>query len=349
MTFPPCFLRCRRTASMKFDYAKAGVDIRKEERAIESLKSVLKFVRSGFGRPILTSHYAGVIDVGEFGIAITTDGVGSKILVAKAMNRFDTIGIDCVAMNVNDLVAIGAEPLAMVDYIAMEQPDERIMAEIARGLEEGCRQANITLVGGETATLPEIVNGFDLAGTAVGWVRKDRIITGDAIKPGDVILAIPSSGIHSNGLTLARKVLEANGVSYFERFGNKTVGEDLLTPTRIYVDALKVVENCEVHGLAHITGGGLLKLRRLKNLKYVIDSPLKPHRIFRFIQELGNIDEDEMYRTFNMGMGFMIVLPESEAERAKELIDAFEVGHVEEGEGIYVEEMRIDTHEDAQA
>ncbi len=334
---------------MKFDYAKAGVDIRKEERAVESLKSVLKFVRSGFGRPILTSHYAGVIDVGEFGVAITTDGVGSKILVAKAMNRFDTVGIDCVAMNVNDLVAIGSEPLAMVDYVAMEQPDERIMAEIARGLEEGCRQANITLVGGETATLPEIVNGFDLAGTAIGWVRKDRIITGDAIKPGDVILAIPSSGIHSNGLTLARKVLEANGVSYFEKFGDKTVGEELLTPTRIYVDVLKVIENCEVHGLAHITGGGLLKLRRLKNLKYVIDSPLKPQRIFRFIQELGNIDEDEMYRTFNMGMGFMIVLPEGEVDRARELIDAFEVGHVEEGEGIYVEEMRIDAHEDAQA
>ncbi|MET1125193.1 MAG: phosphoribosylformylglycinamidine cyclo-ligase [Archaeoglobaceae archaeon] len=327
---------------MKFDYAKAGVDIKKEEQAIKALASVVKFRREGFGKPILTSHYAGVIDVGEFGIAITTDGVGSKVIVARIMNKFDTIGIDCVAMNVNDLVAIGAEPLAMVDYVAIDQPDERIMTEIAKGLEEGCRQANITLLGGETATLPEIVNGFDLAGTAIGWVRKDRIVTGEKVEPGDVILALPSSGIHSNGLTLARKVIEASGMSYFDKFDGKTIGEELLTPTRIYVDVLKVVENCNVHGLAHITGGGLLKLKRLKNVKFVIDRPLKPQKIFRLIQELGNVDDDEMYRTFNMGMGFMLIVPEKDVERAKELVDAREVGYVDEGEGVYVEGMRID-------
>jgi len=326
----------------KFDYAKAGVDIRLEEKAIKSLAGVIKFARSGFGKPILTSHYAGVIDCGDFGISITTDGVGSKILVAEAIRKFDTIGIDCVAMNVNDLLAIGSEPLAMVDYIATEKPDEWIMAEIAKGLEEGCRIANITLLGGETATLPEIVRGFDLAGTAIGWVRKDRIITGEKIREGDVIFAIPSSGIHSNGLTLARKVLEAAGLSYHEKFGDKTIGEELLTPTRIYMEILDVVRNCEVHGLAHITGGGMLKLKRLKKMKYIIDNPLKPQEIFSFIQKLGEVEEAEMYRTFNMGMGFMIVLPECEVEKLKEICEGRVVGYVEDGEGVYVKDLRID-------
>ncbi len=327
----------------KFDYAKAGVDIRKEERAIKSLARVARFVREGFGRPLLTSHYAGVIDCGEFGIAITTDGVGSKILVAKAVNRFDTIGIDCVAMNVNDLIAIGAEPLAMVDYIAIEQPDERIMEEIAIGLQEGCRIANITLVGGETATLPEIINGFDLAGTAVGYVRKDGIITGEKVQPGDVIFAIPSSGIHSNGLTLARKVVESAGLSYHDKFDEKTIGEELLTPTRIYMEVLEVLKHCEVHGLAHITGSGLLKLRRLReDVKYVIDDPLPPQKIFKLIQKLGEVEEDEMYRTFNMGMGFMIIAHEREVDRIAELCEGRVVGRVEEGRGVYIQELKLD-------
>jgi phosphoribosylformylglycinamidine cyclo-ligase len=323
---------------MKFDYAKAGVDIRQEEKAIKSLSKVLKFVRKGFGQPILMSHYAGVVDFGDYGVAITTDGVGSKILVAKAMNKFDTIGIDCVAMNVNDLIAIGAEPIAMVDYIAIEEPDERIMAEIAAGLEKGCEIANITLVGGETATLPEIINGFDLAGTAIGVVKKDGIITGEKIKEGDVIVALESSGIHSNGLTLARKVVEANGLSYFDKFEDTTIGGELLKPTKIYMEVLEIIKQCEVHGLAHITGSGLLKLKRLRSdVKYVIEKPLKPHKIFRFLQELGNIDEDEMYRTFNMGMGFMIILPEDEAER----VDAPVVGYVDKGEGVFVRDLEI--------
>lgn len=332
---------------MKFDYAKAGVDIKKVEKSVSALQKHLKFIRSGFGKPILMYHYAGVIDVGDFGIAITNDGVGSKILIAKALNKFDTIGIDCVAMNVNDLLAIGAEPLAMVDYIAIQKPDENLMVEIAKGLEEGCRISNITLVGGETAVLPDIVNGFDLEGTAIGWVRKDRIITGEKIEDGDVMLAIPSSGVHSNGFTLVRKVIEKSGVSYFDRFENKTLGEELLTPTRIYMEILKILDKFQVHGLAHITGGAFLKLRRLKKMKYVLDKPLKPQKIFRFIQELGNIEDAEMYRTFNMGMGFIVIVPEKEVEKVKELIEAYEVGYVEEGEGVFVEGMRLDVREDA--
>jgi phosphoribosylformylglycinamidine cyclo-ligase len=327
----------------KFSYAKAGVDIRQEEKAVKSLISKIKHIREGFGRPILMGHYASVLDFGDVGVAITTDGVGTKIIVAEKLNKFDTIGIDCVAMNVNDLLAIGAEPVAMVDYIATFKPDEKVMEQIAIGLEKGCEMANITLVGGETATLPDLIKGWDLVGTAIGVVEKDKIIMGKDIQPGDVIFGIPSSGIHSNGLTLARKVIENAGYSYTDEFENgKTIGEELLTPTRIYIELLNVIRNCEVHGLAHITGGGLLNLKRLKNLKYVIDKPLKPHKIFRFIQELGNVDEDEMYRTFNMGMGFAIILPKGEVKKVERFVDGQVVGYVEEGEGVYVKDLRID-------
>ena len=329
---------------MKFTYAKAGVDIFQEEKAVKALVSKIKYIREGFGRPILMGHYASVLDFGEFGIAITTDGVGTKIIVAEKVGKFDTIGIDCVAMNVNDLLAIGAEPIAMVDYIATFKPNEKIMEEIAIGLEKGCRMANITLVGGETATLPDLIRGWDLVGTAIGVIRKDKIITGEDIRPGDVIFGIPSSGIHSNGLTLARKVIESAGYSYNDEFENgRTIGEELLTPTRIYIELLDVIKKFEVHGLAHITGGGLLNLKRLKNnVKFVIDDPLPPHKIFKFIQELGNIDDDEMYRTFNMGMGFAIILPKEEAKKLRKVLDGKIVGYVEEGEGVYVKDLRID-------
>ncbi len=328
----------------KFSYAKAGVDILQEEKAVKALVSQIKHVRRGFGRPILMGHYASVLDFGEFGVAITTDGVGTKIIIAEKLGKFDTIGIDCVAMNVNDLIAIGAEPIAMVDYIATFKPDERIMAEIAKGLEKGCEMANITLVGGETATLPDLIKGWDLVGTAIGVVDKDRIITGEKIELGDVIFGIPSSGIHSNGLTLARKVIENAGYSYTDEFEDgKTIGEELLTPTRIYIEILEIVKKFEVHGLAHITGGGLLNLKRLKKVKFVIDNPLPPQKIFRFIQELGNVDEDEMYRTFNMGMGFAVIMPKEEAKKLEKsgIVDGRIVGYVEEGEGVYVKDLRI--------
>ena len=325
----------------KVTYADAGVDIKKEEKAVKSLVSSLNFVREGLGKPILTNHFASVIDLGNIALAITTDGVGTKIKVAEIMGNFRTIGIDCVAMNVNDLMAVGAEPIAMVDYIATNKPDEKIMAEIGQGLNEGCRMANVSLVGGETATL-DIVSGWDLSGTAVGIVEKDRIITGERIEPGDVIFAMPSSGIHSNGLTLARKLIEENGYSYTDRFGDRTIGEELLTPTRIYAEILEIVKAREVHGMAHITGGGLLNLKRLKKVRFVIDKPLKPQEIFKFLQKLGGLDEREMYRTFNMGMGFMIILPEEEAMELRKNYEGDVVGYVQEGEGVYLNDLRID-------
>jgi phosphoribosylformylglycinamidine cyclo-ligase len=325
----------------KITYADAGVDIKKEEKAVKSLVSSLNFVREGLGQPILTNHFASIVDLGSIALAITTDGVGTKIKVAEIMGNFRTIGIDCVAMNVNDLMAVGAEPIAMVDYIATNKPDEKIMAEIGEGLNEGCRMANMSLVGGETATL-DIVNGWDLSGTAVGVVEKDKIITGERIEPGDAIFAMPSSGIHSNGLTLARKLIEENGYSYTDKFGNRTIGDELLTPTRIYAEVLEIINSREVHGMAHITGGGLLNLKRLKNVKFVIDRPLEAQEIFRFLQKLGELDEKEMYRTFNMGMGFMIILPEEEAMELRKRYEGDVVGYIEEGQGIFLRDLRID-------
>ncbi len=329
-------------------YADAGVDIKKEEKAVKALASVIKHVRKGVGEPVLTNHYASAVTLlplCDLLVTITTDGVGSKILVAEKMNKFDTVGIDCVAMNVNDLIAVGSEPVAMVDYIAIEKPDENVMSEIAKGLEKGCEIANITLVGGETATLPDMVRGFDLAGTAIGVVKREDLITGVRIEPGDVIFGIPSSGIHSNGLTLVRKVLEKERIDYRDEFENGiSYGEEILKPTRIYIEVLKIVKDFDVKGMAHITGGGLLNLLRLKRLNYVIDKPLKPQKIFRVIQELGSVEEDEMYRTFNMGMGFALVMSEDEARKLEKsgITDGRIVGRVEEGDGkIYVGDLKI--------
>ncbi|MDI6888495.1 MAG: phosphoribosylformylglycinamidine cyclo-ligase [Methanocellales archaeon] len=324
-------------------YAKAGVDIAKEERSIARLAKRLRFRRKGFGAPLVEiGHYAGLIDMGEYALAMTTDGVGSKVLVANAMKKWDTVGIDCIAMNVNDLLAIGAEPLAFVDYLAMEKPDESMVEQIAVGLQKGAEMSNISIVGGEMATLPDIISGFDLAGTCVGIVPKDRIITGESIQVGDLLLGLPSSGIHSNGLTLARKVIERAGYSYEDPFTStkKSIGEELLTPTRIYMEILDLVERCEVHGLAHITGSGLLKLRRLTKHGFNFDDPLIPHPIFKFLQEEGGISDIEMYKTFNMGMGFLVVLPEKDAKSALKITGGKIVGEVVE-KGIMVRDLQI--------
>jgi phosphoribosylformylglycinamidine cyclo-ligase len=256
--------------------------------------------------------------MGSFALAMTTDGVGSKVLIANAISKWDTVGIDCIAMNVNDLYAIGAEPIAFVDYLAVEKVDPERAAQIAVGLRKGAEISNMTIVGGETASLPEIIRGFDLAGTAIGIVDKDKVVTGEKIRKGDVLVGVPSSGLHSNGYTLARRIIAESKYTYFDQMpgGKNTIGEELLTPTRIYPEIVELVKECDVHGLAHITGSGLLKLRRISSLGFEITDPLEPQPIFRFLQEQGNVDEGEMYRTFNMGMGFVVVVAEDEAANA---------------------------------
>lgn len=303
----------------RLTYAESGVDIHAENRSIDAMKAVLTTRRKGFGAPMTEiGHYAGLLDMGSFALAMTTDGVGSKVLIANTIKKWDTVGIDCIAMNVNDLYAIGAEPIAFVDYLAVEKVDPDRAAQIAIGLRRGAELSNMTIVGGETASLPEVIKGFDLAGTAIGIVDKDKVVTGEKIQIGDVLVGVPSDGLHSNGYTLARRIVAESKYTYFDSMPgtDRTIGEELLTPTRIYHEIVELVKECDVHGLAHITGSGLLKLHRITSLGFEITDPLQPQPIFRFLQEQGGVEDAEMYRTFNMGMGFVVVVTEEDAEKA---------------------------------
>jgi phosphoribosylformylglycinamidine cyclo-ligase len=328
----------------KLTYAGSGVDIHLEDRAIRALSSGITYKRTGLGAPITNiGHYAGLIEFGDYALALTTDGVGSKVLVANRLHRWNTIGIDCIAMNVNDLLAVGAEPLCFVDYLAIAKPDEQIMSQIGEGLQRGAQLSRMTIVGGETASLPEIINGFDLAGTCLGAVKKDKIITGEKITHDDVLLGVPASGLHSNGYSLARKIIEQSSYDYTDPFPydpKTTIGDELLIPTRIYIEILDVLKECEIHGMAHITGSGLMKLHRITDKGFDIYSPLEPQPIFNFLKEQGGIDDLEMYKTFNMGMGFLLVLPEEDAVQAAKITGGRVVGHIMDS-GINVGDLEI--------
>ena len=332
----------------KLTYAESGVDIEKEEKAIIGILSNIKSKRKGIGRP-LGGHYAGIIDFGENALVLCTDGVGSKVKIASDIKKWDTVGIDCIAMNVNDAICVGAEPLAFVDYLAIDVPKPEITKEIGKGLEKGAELSNISIIGGETASLPEIINGFDLAGTCLAYVKKSDIITGEKISPGDIIIGLRSSGIHSNGYTLVRKIIELSEFSYNNYFPNgiypnKKIGEVLLTPTQIYVkEIIELLKKVKAHGLAHITGGGLKNFPRLnKNVKFVINDPFDAQPIFKFLQEYGNIDDKEMYKTFNMGMGFAVITHEKDVDGAIKIlkklsnVDVKIVGRIEKGRGISI-------------
>jgi len=334
-------------------YAESGVDIKKEELAIKGILSSIKSQRKGVGKP-LGGHYAGMIEFGGYALVLCTDGVGSKVEIASELKKWDTVGIDCIAMNVNDAICVGAEPLAFVDYLAIDDPKPEITKELGKGLEKGAELSNISIIGGETASLPEIINGFDLAGTCLAYVKKSDIVTGEKIAPDDIIIGLESSGIHSNGYTLARKVIEFSNLSYKDKFPDgfypdKTIGEVLLTPTRIYVkEIVKLLKEVEVHGLAHITGGGLRNLPRLnKNIKFVIEDPFEPQPIFTFLQKQGNIDDKEMYQTFNMGMGFAVVVSEKDVDNTLKILNKYAsveikvVGRIAEGSGVEVPKLGL--------
>src|SRR3990172_4765277 len=329
---------------MALTYSKAGVDIDIENRAIAALAKQLTYKRKGFGAPITdVGHYAGLIDFGEYALALTTDGVGSKILIANEMKRWNTIGIDCIAMNVNDLLAMGIEPLAFVDYIAINSPDVEIMRQIGEGLAKGAEISRMTIIGGETATLPDIIKGFDLAGTCLGMVKKDKIISGDRIEVGDAIVGLPSNGVHSNGYSLVRRIIKDAGYSYSNPFPyniETTIGDELLIPTRIYMEILDSAARFDIHGLAHITGSGLMKLHRITKYGFDITDPLEPQPVFKFLQEEGAVEDLEMYKTFNMGMGFVVVLPKGEADEAAKMMGGKIVGEIVEN-GIFINGLEI--------
>ena len=311
-------------------YSEAGVDIDASERATEALIAQIKGVnRKGDGEAIkLDNGFAGLVKLGDGALAMCTDGVGSKLLLAEEMNSIHTVGIDCVAMNTNDLICVGAEPLSFVDYVALDKPDEKLMAKIGMGLAEGCKQSNCTLSGGETAILPELVHGFDIAGTSVGYVKQDKIIDGTKIVEGNVLIGLKSSGPHSNGYTLIRKLFD----------GDKELGKKLVEPTRIYVkEVMELINQVNVNGIAHITGGGLDNISRINdNFQYVIDNPLPVPSVFDWLQEKGNIETKEMYRTFNMGMGMIIIIDKADAGKSVSILGkhAQVIGSVENGKGV---------------
>ncbi|AGI48508.1 phosphoribosylaminoimidazole synthetase [Thermoplasmatales archaeon BRNA1] len=322
-------------------YEKSGVSIDKKSSSIESLVGQLKYQRKGFGQQVHhPGLFASLIDFGDRYVTLATDGVGTKILIAEELGIWDTIGIDCIAMNVNDTICVNATPISFVDYIAIDKPDGEVTKQVGIGLNRGAELSDMEIVGGEIAVLPEIVNGLDLSGTCMGVVDKDKIITGETCEKGDLIVSLKSSGLHSNGLTLARKVVEANNIKMTDSVSGltKSIGKELLTPTEIYVkQVLGITGKHEVHGLVDITGGGLRNILRMrKGLKYTIDDPVKPQPIFQVLQELGQIEDKEIYQTLNMGMGFTIIAPETEAEDiARENPNAQVVGRVEEGNGVY--------------
>lgn len=330
----------------KMTYAESGVDIDKEEVAIKALVGEMTQSRKGIGEA-MGGHYAGMISFGNYALVLCTDGVGSKVLIANQLKKWDTVGIDCMAMNVNDALCVGAEPLAFVDYLALDSPNPTFTKEIGKGLKNAAELANVSIIGGETASLPEIINGFDLAGTALSYVEKNKIITGEHISAGDSIIGLSSSGIHSNGYTLVRNIINKSPYSYTDQFPdnlykNQTIGDILLTPTAIYVkEILALLKKVNIHGLAHITGGGLRNFNRLNDrVQYVIDNPLKPQDIFSFLQKTGNVEDKEMYQTFNMGMGFAIIVPESNKNDAMDILKKNssykiqQVGTIKKGSGV---------------
>ncbi|MBQ8179074.1 MAG: phosphoribosylformylglycinamidine cyclo-ligase [Candidatus Methanomethylophilaceae archaeon] len=328
-------------------YAKSGVNIDQKSSAIKALVDELGYRRQGIGQSVhMDGLFASLIDFGSMYITMATDGVGSKLMIAEALNKWDTVGIDCIAMNVNDTICVNAEPTSFVDYIAIDKPNEEITKAVGVGLQRGAELSNMEIVGGEIAVLPELVNGLDLSGTCLGYVEKDRIITGDKCEEGDLIISLRSSGIHSNGLTLARKVVEANGIAWTDKVAGlpNTIGEELLTPTEIYVrQVLEITSNHTVHGLVDITGGGLRNILRMrKGLRYVISDPVEPAPIFKVIQELGQVDDREIYQTLNMSMGFTIIAPADDAEEiAAKYGNAEIVGRVEKGDGVLLEPGNI--------
>jgi phosphoribosylformylglycinamidine cyclo-ligase len=315
-------------------YARAGVSQDEADASVAALVAALAG-SGGESRQVLASgHYANVVRIDDrTGIALTTDGVGTKLLVAEQLGRWDTVGIDCVAMNVNDVICIGAEPLAMLDYLAVDRADRAVAAQIGEGLARGAELAGIEIVGGELAQLGEIVNGLDLAGSCFGLVALDSLVTGSAIEAGDPVIGLPSSGLHSNGYTLARSTLSEIPLDD-ERLG-RPLGEVLLEPTQIYVKPVIELLRSEVdvRGLAHITSGGLGNLLRLETESgFEIDDPLPVPPIFELIKELGEVSDEEMREVFNLGCGFCCVVAAEGESAALDLLcrhhpEAKRIGH----------------------
>jgi len=312
-------------------YADAGVDIEASRRAIASLGDWLDRTLSFRSEEVFSDvkgHYSGLYRLGGGRVlSMSTDSVGTKLVVAEMAKRYDTVGIDLLGVLANDIISVGSTPVAMVDYMGVERPDPDMLAEVGKGIYEGCRQANVAVIGGETATVPDLIKGFDLAGAIIGISGEDDLVLGSEIVEGDLVIGLESSGIHSNGYTLARKAFFTwNDYSVSDPLPTDpemSIGEALLLPTVIYVRVvLDIISRIRAHGLAHISGSGVRKMRRLKaGIGYVIDSSFPVHPVFEAIRKLAKVSWEEMYRTYNMGMGFAVIVDPSDRD---DVIDACE-------------------------
>ncbi|KWZ79012.1 phosphoribosylformylglycinamidine cyclo-ligase [Anaerococcus tetradius] len=329
----------------KLTYKDSGVD---KEKGYEEVKLIKKIVKETHGNEVLA-------DIGGFAGAFLpnlkgltnpvllsgTDGVGTKIKLAMEMDKHDTVGIDCVAMCVNDILCQGGKPLFFLDYIATGKLDPKKMAELVKGVAEGCKDSGAALIGGETAEMPGIYkeDDYDLAGFAVGICDRDKLINGDKLKEGDIAIGLYSTGLHSNGFSLVRASMNQAKVSLDDKFNeDQTIGDKLLTPTKIYAKEIEaLLEKVDIKAIAHITGGGLYEnvprvLRDTLAVEFDLRH-LEVDPIFKKIQEWGNIDTDEMYHTFNMGVGMVVFVDEKDVKRALDKLDgkALVVGKVTKG------------------
>jgi phosphoribosylformylglycinamidine cyclo-ligase len=319
----------RPTAVRQDVYKDTGVDTAEADAGLSHIirRVTRTWPQHGIGRVLLPiGYFANVIEMDGIGVAICTDGVGSKTIIATMLGKYDTIGIDCVAVNVNDMICVGAKPLSLVDYIAIDHADAAMLDAVAAGLCEGARQADISISGGETAQLRDIVKGFDLAGTAIGRVALDKVICGRDVADGDVVIGVRSNGVHSNGLSLARRAFfDSHKYRIDHKFDElgMSLGEELLRPTDIYVpEAMKILESVKgVKALINITSDGLLNLARVDSkVGFEIDSLIEPHPIFSLIQHHAQVPDTEMFEVFNMGIGFCYVVDPAAADRTLSIL-----------------------------
>lgn len=331
---------------MSEKYKAAGVSLNAGYESVERIKKHVESTKNK-GMMDMIGSFGGAFDLSAYGfknpvLVSGTDGVGTKLKLAFDMDKHDTIGIDAVAMCVNDILAQGAIPLFFLDYIACGKNDPAQIEAIVKGVADGCRQAGAALVGGETAEMPGFYKEgeYDIAGFAVGAAEKEDLINPENTKAGQAVIGIPSTGFHSNGFSLIRKVLKDENISINDEFNGETIGEVLLRPTRIYAKELKtLLDNVKVAGISHITGGGFIEnlpraLKKGLGMKIYRDSYEVP-AIFKFIEEEGQIDHDEMYQVFNMGVGLAIIVDDADKEKVLDLIDdAFILGEVTDQEGI---------------
>jgi phosphoribosylformylglycinamidine cyclo-ligase len=339
----------------RWTYARSGVD---RGSVAESLRALLAGTHyrppAASGRLLdLPGHYAGLFRIGRETLAITTDTVGTKVRLAEELGDWEGVGEDVVQVNVNDLAAVGARPSVLVDCVLCETPDPKAFAAIGRGIGRGLRAGHIALAGGETAVVPEIVKGMDLGGTAVGFFPAGRKpVTGERVRPGDVVLGLPARGFHANGYTLIRRLLRERSVELRRpRAGSPTaLGKELLRPGRIYVAASEAVASAgSTHGLAHISGGGVRNLVRLRDdVRFELDRWPTPTGIYRWVQELGDVEPEEMYQTFNMGIGFVVVVARTAVEETRRALlraragRAEVVGRVVSGSGVSLPHLGLE-------